>query len=96
MQYGIDLKRGDEVLTTDQDYPRMLMTFRQRERRDGIVLKTVSFPVPVPSMDDLYNRFERAVTPKTKLILICHITNRTGAIFPVRRIADMAHARAFR
>ena len=93
VQYGIDLKPGDEVLTTDQDYPRMLMTFRQRERRDGIKLNTISFPVPVTSADDLYNRIERAVTPKTKLILICHITNRTGVIFPVRRICDMAHAR---
>ena len=93
VQYGIDLKPGDEVLTTDQDYPRMLMTFRQRERRDGIKLVTVSFPVPVMSSDDLYNRIANAVTPKTKLILICHITNRTGVIFPVRRIADMAHAK---
>jgi selenocysteine lyase/cysteine desulfurase len=92
-QYGVDLKRGDEVLTTNQDYPRMLTTFRQRERREGIVMKTISFPVPPPSMDDLYQRFERAVTPKTKLILVCHITNRTGQIFPIRRICDMAHAR---
>src|SRR5438270_6347415 len=38
--FGIDLKRGDEVLTTTQDYPRMLTTLRQRERREGIVLKT--------------------------------------------------------
>ena len=44
-------------------------------------------------MDDLYNRFEQAVTPRTKLILVCHITNRTGQIFPVRRICQMAHAR---
>lgn len=92
-QFGIDLQRGDEVLTTNQDYPRMLTTFRQRERREGIVLKTISFPVPPPSMDDLYQRFERAVTPRTKLILVCHITNRTGQIFPIRRICDMAHAR---
>jgi isopenicillin-N epimerase len=92
-QYGIDLKAGDEVLTTNQDYPRMLTTFRQRERREGIVLKTISFPVPPPSMDDLYQRFEKAVTPKTKLILVCHITNRTGQIFPIKRICQMAHAR---
>jgi selenocysteine lyase/cysteine desulfurase len=57
------------------------------------VLKTISFPVPPPSMDDLYQRFENAVTPKTKLILVCHITNRTGQIFPVKRICQMAHAR---
>jgi len=92
-QYGIDLKPGDEVLTTNQDYPRMLATFRQRERREGIVLKTISFPVPPPSMDDLYRRFEQAVTPRTKVILVCHITNRTGQIFPIRKICDMAHAR---
>ena len=92
-QYGIDLKPGDEVLTTNQDYPRMITTFRQRERRDGIVLKMISFPVPPPGMDDLYQRFERAVTPKTKLILVCHITNRTGQIFPVKRICQMAHER---
>jgi selenocysteine lyase/cysteine desulfurase len=92
-QMGIDLKPGDEVLTTNQDYPRMLTTFRQRERRDGIKLKTISFPVPVVSMDDLYQRFEQAITPRTKVILVCHITNRTGQIFPIKRICDMAHAR---
>ncbi len=92
-QYGLDLQRGDEVLTTNQDYPRMLTTFQQRERRDGIVLKAISFPVPPPSMDDLYQRIERAVTPRTKLILVCHITNRTGQIFPIRSICDMAQSR---
>jgi selenocysteine lyase/cysteine desulfurase len=92
-QLGINLRAGDEVLTTNQDYPRMLTTFAQRARRDGIKLKTISFPVPVRSMDDLYQRFEQAVTPQTRLILLCHITNRTGQIFPVRRICDMAHAR---
>jgi selenocysteine lyase/cysteine desulfurase len=92
-QYGIDLKPGDEVLTTNQDYPRMITTFQQRARREGIVLKTISFPVPPPSMDDLYQRFERAITPRTKLILFCHITNRTGQIFPVRRICQLARSR---
>lgn len=92
-QLGVTLKPGDEVLTTNQDYPRMLTTFRQRVRRDGIKLKEISFPVPVVSMDDLYHRFEQAITPQTKLILLCHITNRTGQIFPVRRICDMAHER---
>src|SRR5271165_787860 len=92
-QYGIDLKPGDEVLTTNQDYPRMIETFKQRQRREGIVLKMISFPVPTVGMDDLYRRFEQAVTPRTKVILLCHITNRTGQIFPVKRIAEMAHAR---
>jgi selenocysteine lyase/cysteine desulfurase len=92
-QLGLNLKPGDEVLTTNQDYPRMLTTYQQRERRDGIKLKTISFPVPAVSHDDLYQRFEQAVTPQTKVIHFCHITNRTGLIFPVRRICDMAQSR---
>ncbi len=92
-QMGIQLKPGDEVLTTDQDYGRMLTTWKQRERRDGIVMKQISFPTPPPSMDDLYQRFERAITPKTKVILMCHITNLTGQIFPVKKISQMARQR---
>ena len=88
VQLGLDLKPGDEVLTTTHDYPRMLTTWRQRERRDGVVLKTISFPIPPPSLDDLYQRFEQAVTPRTKVILVCHITNLTGQIFPVKRICQ--------
>ncbi len=95
-QLGIKLERGDEVLTTNQDYPRMLNTFEQRARREGIRVKQISFPVPVTSMDDLYRRFEEGITPATRLILVCHITNRTGQIFPVRRICDMAHARGIK
>lgn len=90
---GLDLKAGDEVLTTNQDYPRMLTAWRQRERREGIKLNQISFPVPPPSMDDLYQRFERAITPRTKVIQFCHITNLTGQIFPVKRICRLGRER---
>jgi selenocysteine lyase/cysteine desulfurase len=93
VQLGMHLERGDEVLTTNQDYPRMITTWQQRERRDGIVLKQVTFKVPPPSMDYLVGRIEEGITPKTKLIHICHITNRTGQIFPVKKICQMARAR---
>jgi isopenicillin-N epimerase len=93
VQLGLDLKAGDEVLTTDQDYPRMITTWQQRERREGIVLKTISFPTPPPSLDDLAERFERAITPRTRVIHFCHITNLTGQIFPVRRICQLARSR---
>src|SRR5713226_3240933 len=92
-QLGMDLKPGDEVLTTDQDYPRMIATWQQRERRDGISLKMISFPTPPPSMDDLYQRFDRAITPRTRVIHFCHITNLTGQIFPVKKICQMARSR---
>jgi selenocysteine lyase/cysteine desulfurase len=93
VQLGLELRAGDEILTTTHDYPRMLTAWRQRERRDGVVLSTIPFPVPPPSLDDLYQRFERAITPRTKVILVCHITNLTGQIFPVKRICRMARER---
>ena len=93
VQLGLDLKPGDEVLTTTHDYPRMITAWRQRERRDGIVLKTVSFPFPPKSLDELYSAFERAVTPKTRVILLCHVTNLTGQVFPVAQICRMARER---
>jgi isopenicillin-N epimerase len=91
--FGLDLKPGDEILTTNQDYPRMLTSWRQRERREGVKLNLISFPVPPPSMDDLYQRFERAITPRTKVIHFCHITNLTGQIFPVKRICQLGRER---
>jgi len=93
VQQGLELKAGDEVLTTDQDYPRMITTWKQRERRDGIVLKMISFPTPPPSLEDLAERFERAITPRTRVIHFCHITNLTGQIFPVKQICQMARSK---
>jgi selenocysteine lyase/cysteine desulfurase len=93
VQLGLNLKAGDEVLTTDQDYPRMINTWKQRERRDGIVVKYISFPTPPSSLDDLYARFEQAITPRTRVIHFCHITNLTGQIFPVKRLCRMARER---
>jgi isopenicillin-N epimerase len=92
-QLGLDLKPRDEVVTTNQDYGRMLDTWDQRARRDGIVVKKVSFPVPPPSLDVLADRLLEAVTPATKVLHFCHITNLTGQIFPVKRICDEARRR---
>ena len=95
-QLGIDLKPGDEVVTTNQDYGRMLTTWDQRVRRDGIKLKKISFPVPPPSMDDLAARLISAITPATRVLHFCHITNLTGQIFPVKKICDEARRRGIK
>src|SRR5256885_2677496 len=92
-QLGLDLQPGDEVVTTNQDYGRMLDTWDQRARRDKIKVTKISFPVPTTNLSELTTRIERAITPKTKVIHICHITNLTGQLFPVRDIARMARAR---
>jgi len=92
-QFGIDLEPGDEVLTTNQDYPRMLSTFAQRERRDGIVVRKISLPVPCEDDAEVVRRFESAITEKTRLILMCHMINLTGQILPVRDVVRMARRR---
>ena len=93
VQLGLDLEEGDEVLTTTQDYPRMLTTWRQREARDGIVLRAVPFPTPPESPEELVRIFESAITPRTKVILLCHVTYTTGQIFPVGDVCRMARER---
>jgi isopenicillin-N epimerase len=91
VQNGIDLKAGDEVVTTEQDYPRMLTTWDQRMRREGIVVTRLQFPVPAPQ-DFLYNMFEKAITPRAKVFHFTHITNLTGRLVPVRRLSRLARS----
>jgi len=90
MQLGIDLQRGDEVLTTTQDYGRMITTFKQRERREGIVLKQIQIPVPAEDPAEVVRLFEEAITPRTRMILACHMINLTGQILPVTELTAMA------
>ena len=90
---GMDFKPGDEILSTTQDYPRMLTTLRQRERREGLVLKLVQIPIPPKNLNEITAAFERGITSRTKLILVSHQVNITGQITPVKAICDIARAR---
>jgi selenocysteine lyase/cysteine desulfurase len=88
--FGLDLQAGDEVLTTNQNYGRMLTSWDTRARRQGIVVKKLSFKVPPPSPEYLVEMFRKAITAKTRVIEVTHITNLTGQIFPVAEVAKMA------
>jgi isopenicillin-N epimerase len=92
VQNGLDLAPGDEVITTEQDYPRMLTTWDQRVRRDKIQVTRLQFPVPA-TQDQLYQLFEKAITPQTKVFHFCHITNLSGQLFPVQRLSRLARSR---
>ena len=91
-QNGLDLKPGDEIITTEQDYGRMLTTWDQRARRDHIKITRLDFPCPT-TQADLLQRFERAITRQTKVLHFCHITNQSGQLFPVRDLSLMARQR---
>ncbi len=92
VQNGLDLKAGDEVVTTEQDYPRMLTTWDQRMRREGIKVTRLQFPVPA-TQDFLYNMFEKAISPRTKVFHFTHITNLTAQLFPVKRLSRLARSK---
>lgn len=88
--FGLDLKAGDEVIGTKQDYPNMIQAWKQREMREGIVYKQLNFQFPIENDAEIVKAFENAITPKTKIIHLTHIINWIGQILPVRKIADMA------
>lgn len=90
MIFGLDLERGDEVIVSSQNYPRMLTSWDQRVRRDGIVVKSISFPLPPESRQQVVDRFAEAITPRTRVIEVTHITNLSGQILPVRELVDLA------
>jgi len=90
LQMGYDLERGDEVVTTTQDYGRMVTTFKQRERREGIVLKQFQIPIPAEDPAEIVRLFEEQITDRTRMILMCHMINITGQILPVREVVEMA------
>jgi len=90
---GYDWKPGDEAVMAAQDYGAMLDMFKLQARRHGIVNRVVSLPLDPQSDDELVQLYASAITPKTRLLMVGHMVNITGHILPVRKIADMAHAR---
>ncbi len=90
---GMDLKPGDEILTTTQDYPRMLTTLRQRELREGLVLKMIKVPIAPENLDAITDEFAKGITKRTRVILISHVINITGQITPVKYVCELAHSK---
>ncbi len=90
---GFDWKAGDEAVMAEQDYGSMLDMFKLQARRHGIVNRLVSVPMQPKSDDEIVATYASAITPKTRLLMVCHMINITGQILPVRRIVEMAHRR---
>jgi selenocysteine lyase/cysteine desulfurase len=88
---GLPLTAGDEVVCSPHDYYAMLDALEQRRSRDDVVLTMIRPPLPAPSLDALAERYEQAIGPRTRLVLLTHPSNLTGQLLPVRRIAAAAH-----
>jgi len=91
--FGLDLKAGDEVILTKQDYPNMINAWKQREKREGIKLVWLNLELPQENDDYFVDKFVSAFTPRTKVVHITHVINWVGQTQPVRKIADAAHKR---
>lgn len=88
--FGLDLKAGDEVIGTKQDYPNMIHAWRQREKREGVVYTQLNFQFPIENDEEIVAAFEKAITPKTKILHITHVINWVGQVMPVKKISAMA------
>lgn len=88
---GYPWEKGDEAIYAVQDYGAMREHFKLVAKRHGIVNKEVSIPNHPTSDEELVSLYEKEITPKTKLLMVCHMVNITGHIMPIRKICDMAH-----
>ena len=91
--FGLQLKAGDEVVASLQDYPNMINAYKQREMRDGIKMKWINLELPSEDEDYLVRQYVNVFTTKTKVVHITHIINWNGQILPVKKIANEAHKR---
>lgn len=91
--HGIDLAPGDEAVMCNQDYGSMLEQFRQQSKRRGLKCVEIAIPLHLKDDQEMVDTYAAAMTPRTKLLLVSHMVNITGQILPVRKTADMAHAR---
>ncbi len=88
---GFPWEKGDEAIYAEQDYGSMKDHFELMAKKYGIVNTVVSIPNHPKSDEEIVEIYEKAITPKTKLLMVCHMINITGQILPVRKISDMAH-----
>ncbi len=88
---GYPWEKGDEAIMAEQDYGSMLDMFAQVSKRHQVVCKKISIPLNPQNDEEIVSLYENALTPKTKLIMVCHMMNITGQILPIQKITEMAH-----
>ena len=86
---GLDLAPGDEIIYADQDYNSMIQALNMKAARYGVVLKKVAVPLHPSSDEEIVTLYEKAITPRTKLLHLTHLFNLSGQVTPVAKIAAM-------
>jgi len=88
---GLDLKKGDEVITSTQEHVAVNSSLLNRMQKDGIVIKLFD-PDRERGLGNV-DRIAALVTPRTRLILISHVTCTTGQLFPAKEISQLARSK---
>lgn len=82
---SLDLKEGDEILTTDHEYSALEKTWAYVARRTGAKIVTVKVPMPFVSEAAFTDTLLAAMTDRTKVLFLSHITSPTALVFPIER-----------
>ena len=90
---SLDLKEGDEILTTDHEYAALEKTWAYVTRRTGAKIVTVTIPLPLTSEADFTNALREGMTDRTRVVFLSHITSATALVFPIENIVAEARAR---
>ncbi|HEX9615611.1 MAG TPA: aminotransferase class V-fold PLP-dependent enzyme, partial [Bacteroidota bacterium] len=90
---GLDLKPGDEIVHSFHEHQSNIQPWRLQAKRYGVVLKEVSFGTPPETAEEILNRFNDALGPRTRVITFPHCTTYTGCLLPVKELADLAKAK---
>lgn len=91
--WGIDMKAGDEIVMTKQDYPNMIHAWKQREMRHGVKINWINLNLPIENDDAIIKAYVDATTSRTKIWHITHLVTWTGQIFPAAKLCAEARKR---
>ena len=86
---GLDMNPGDEILTTDNEHVGGLCCWERKAAEEGVKINKVALPLPPRSEDEIIGCFEKAITGRTRVISLSHVTCTTGMRLPVKRICSM-------
>jgi selenocysteine lyase/cysteine desulfurase len=90
---GLELSAGDEVLTTRHEHIGGLCCWQLIAARRGVTLRQLELPVPATTAAELVDVFRRALSPRTRVVSVSHVTFTNGTIMPVREIAALCRER---
>lgn len=90
---SLPLKPGDEILTTNHEYSALEKTLAFVARRTGAKIVVAEVPLPLTSAEAFHDAVLAAVTERTRVLFLSHVTSATALVFPIERLIAEARQR---